>query len=470
MDKKPPRSVARPGLSPMLPGSPTLVEAPPDPTMTTQTALDAWEKKSAAIQAKLERSRAAPAGSPASEAPAPDGARRDLARSVSMKTHAVSSRDLGHQDLAGADDASDQASLRSVRTSASDAYSVVSAGTTASVGARSVSARLEDDGGELLTVKLRDKRTGKVTRTLRVPRDADVRAAVRAHLRAEPLAKPPPRLAQLAEKPPKRRGSTDPRRAPPKEYAWWHAELWLWRLAVLAVVAAVCAVAGFAISELRPEPAPAPAPAGLPCADRAAALERDLRRAEAAAAASAADADARLARARDDLARAERRGDDQGAALDLALGDLRAATAHLDAATATAADERGLRVAAEARLAASGAAPPRRRLPRVLGHVVRDVGLVGAASLLLPAPGPLSVAARARPPLKALLGVPVGGLAGAGVAAAVRRRGAAAVAAAPSLRGLVGHPAPPAAARRAHRSDADGAHRHRRERRPAISW
>ena len=74
---------------------------------------------------------------------------------------------------------------------------------------------------------------------------------------------------------------------------------------------------------------------------------------------------------------------------------------------------------------------------QVLGHVVRDVGLVGAASLLLPAPGPLSVAARARPPLKALLGVPAGGLAGAGVAAAVRRRGAAAVAAAPSLRGLV---------------------------------
>ena len=58
----------RPELSPTLPGSPTLVEAPPDPTMTTQTALDAWEKKSAAIQAKLERSRAAPAGSPASEA------------------------------------------------------------------------------------------------------------------------------------------------------------------------------------------------------------------------------------------------------------------------------------------------------------------------------------------------------------------------------------------------------------------
>ena len=110
-------------------GSPRKLKAPPDPTMTTQTALDAWEKKSAAIQAKLERSRAAPAGSPASEAP--DGARRDLARSVSMKTHAVSSRDLGHQDLAGADDASDQASLRSVRTSASDAYSVVSAGTTA---------------------------------------------------------------------------------------------------------------------------------------------------------------------------------------------------------------------------------------------------------------------------------------------------------------------------------------------------
>ena len=125
-------------------------------------------------------------------------------------------------------------------------------------------------------MRLRDKRTGRVSHTLRVPRGTDPKAAVRTFLAERKVkfggaALPAPKEAPPVVPKKHHRGSVNPLRAPPvKEYPWWHAEIWVWRLAVVAVVAGVVALGSLGVNyahraevaERAPPPRPAdPGPA-----------------------------------------------------------------------------------------------------------------------------------------------------------------------------------------------------------------